>query len=171
MTEKDQTRPRVGIVMGSDSDWPMMKAARAVLNEFGIASEVRVLSAHRTPEEVAAWVGGAPGRGIEVLIAGAGGAAHLPGVVAAGTLLPVIGVPIANGPLRGVDALLAIVQMPKGIPVATVGVGRADNAGLLAIHILAGRDREISNRLADYRAAMRERVLAADRNLQQRLDE
>ncbi|HVS62977.1 MAG TPA: 5-(carboxyamino)imidazole ribonucleotide mutase [Thermoanaerobaculia bacterium] len=171
MTEKDQTKPRVGIVMGSDSDWPVMKAARVVLEELGVENEVRVLSAHRTPDEVAAWVEGASGRGIEVLIAGAGGAAHLPGVVAAGTLLPVIGVPIANGPLQGIDALLAIVQMPKGIPVATVGVGRADNAGLLALHILAGRDREIAEKLADYRAAMRERVLAADRSLQQRLDE
>jgi 5-(carboxyamino)imidazole ribonucleotide mutase len=157
MSENDRS-PRVGIVMGSDSDWPVMRGARAVLDELGVASEVRVLSAHRTPDEVAAWVGGAPDRGIEVLIAGAGGAAHLPGVVAAGSLLPVI------------DALLAIVQMPKGIPVATVGIGRADNAALLAIQILAGRDAEIAERLAGYRAAMRERVLAADRELQGRVD-
>jgi 5-(carboxyamino)imidazole ribonucleotide mutase len=170
MSDKSRD-PRVGIVMGSDSDWPVMKAARATLDEFGIGSEVRVLSAHRTPAEVAEWVGGAPDRGIEVLIAGAGGAAHLPGVVAAGTILPVIGVPIANGPLQGVDALLAIVQMPKGIPVATVGVGCADNAGLLAIHILAGRDPEIARQLTDYRKAMRARVLAADRDLQERLGE
>jgi 5-(carboxyamino)imidazole ribonucleotide mutase len=169
MSENDRS-PRVGIVMGSDSDWPVMRGARAVLDELGVASEVRVLSAHRTPDEVAAWVGGAPDRGIEVLIAGAGGAAHLPGVVAAGSLLPVIGVPIANGPLQGIDALLAIVQMPKGIPVATVGIGRADNAALLAIQILAGRDAEIAERLAGYRAAMRERVLAADRELQGRVD-
>lgn len=163
--------PRVGIVMGSDSDWPVMKAGRAVLQEFDVGSEVRVLSAHRTPDEVSEWVRGAPERGLEVLIAGAGGAAHLPGVVAAGSLLPVIGVPIANGPLQGVDALLAIVQMPKGIPVATVGVGRADNAALLAIHVLAGRDPEIASKLADYRAAMRTRVLERDRALQDRLDE
>jgi 5-(carboxyamino)imidazole ribonucleotide mutase len=170
MTEPP-TSPRVGIVMGSDSDWPVMKAARAILRELGVGSEVRVLSAHRTPQEATAWVEGAPARGIEVLIAGAGGAAHLPGVVAAATLLPVIGVPIANGPLQGVDALLAIVQMPKGIPVATVGVGRADNAGLLAVHVLAGRDAALAERLAAYRAAMREKVLDADRRLQDRLDE
>jgi phosphoribosylaminoimidazole carboxylase PurE protein len=170
MTES-LTSPRVGIVMGSDSDWPVMKAARAILREFEIGSEVRVLSAHRTPQEATAWVDGAPRRGIEVLIAGAGGAAHLPGVVAAGTLLPVIGVPIANGPLQGVDALLAIVQMPKGIPVATVGVGRADNAALLAVHILAGRDPRIADQLAAYREAMRSKVLDADRRLQDRLDE
>ncbi len=156
---------RVGIVMGSKSDWPIMKDAVAVCKELGIGCEARVLSAHRTPDETAEWASSARGRGVGVLIAGAGGAAHLPGVVAASTILPVIGVPIPNGPLSGFDALLAIVQMPKGIPVATVGVGRADNAALLAVHILSVADAELQTRLLDYRASMREKVLAADASL------
>jgi len=156
---------RIGIVMGSDSDWPVMKKAQEVCSDFEVACEVRVLSAHRTPLATWEWASGAAGRGQQVLIAGAGGAAHLPGVVAAASLLPVIGVPIANGPLQGVDALLAIVQMPPGIPVATVGVGRADNAALLAMHILAVSDEEIRKRLEAYRSKMRERVERADREL------
>jgi 5-(carboxyamino)imidazole ribonucleotide mutase len=158
---------RVGIVMGSDSDWPVMIEAKKVCDQFGVGSEARVLSAHRTPDEAAEWARSAVARGLGVLIAGAGGAAHLPGVVASMTLLPVIGVPIANGPLQGVDALLAIVQMPRGIPVATVGVGRADNAGLLAIHILAVGDDEMRGRLAAFRDAQRDRVLKADARIRQ----
>lgn len=158
--------PRAGIVMGSDSDWPIMQKAKEIFDEFGIESEARVLSAHRTPVECHEWASTASERGIQVLIAGAGGAAHLPGVVAAATLLPVIGVPIPNGPLSGFDALLAIVQMPKGIPVATVGVGRADNAALLASHIMAVSDERVRAQLADYRSQMRQRVLAADAGIQ-----
>jgi phosphoribosylaminoimidazole carboxylase PurE protein len=158
---------RAGIVMGSDSDWPIMKKAKEIFEEFGIGSEARVLSAHRTPAEAHEWAATAAERGLKVLIAGAGGAAHLPGVVAASTLLPVVGVPIPNGPLSGFDALLAIVQMPKGIPVATVGVGRADNAALLAIHMMSLSDDKIRQQLVDYREAMRLRVLAADAAIQE----
>lgn len=156
---------QVGIVMGSKSDWPIMKDATAMCEELGVQCEARVLSAHRTPDETAEWASTARERGIGVLIAGAGGAAHLPGVIAASTILPVIGVPIPNGPLSGFDALLAIVQMPKGIPVATVGVGRADNAALLAVHILSVANEDLQARLEQYRKAMREKVLEADRSL------
>lgn len=157
--------PLVGIVMGSDSDWPVMRDAQKILDQFGVPAEARVLSAHRTPAQTTQWAESAAQRGISVLIAGAGGAAHLPGVVAACTPLPVIGVPIANGPLKGVDALLAIVQMPKGIPVATVGVGRADNAALLAMRILALSDEDIARDLEEFRRGMAERVLAADQRI------
>lgn len=160
-----QVAARIGMVMGSDSDWPVMEAAATICQQFGVPCEARVLSAHRTPEEATRWAAGAAERGLRVLIAGAGGAAHLPGVMAAHTLLPVIGVPIANGPLQGVDALLAIVQMPKGIPVATVGVGRADNAALLALAILATSDHALAQQLQDYRRAMRSKVLAADQRI------
>lgn len=156
---------QVGIVMGSKSDWPIMKDATVMCEELGVQCEARVLSAHRTPDETAEWAGTARERGMGVLIAGAGGAAHLPGVIAASTILPVIGVPIPNGPLSGFDALLAIVQMPKGIPVATVGVGRADNAALLAVHILSVANQDLQLRLEQYRRTMRENVLAADRSL------
>lgn len=157
--------PRVGIVMGSDSDWPVMKDAGKICDDFDVGWEARVLSAHRTPEATTEYVRAASERGIVVLIAGAGGAAHLPGVVAAHTLLPVIGVPIPSGHLQGLDSLLAIVQMPRGIPVATVGIGRADNAALLAVHILALGEPSLAERLAAYRRAMRDRVLAADSRL------
>ena len=156
---------QVGIVMGSKSDWPIMKDATTMCEELGVQCEARVLSAHRTPDETAEWASTARERGIGVLIAGAGGAAHLPGVIAASTILPVIGVPIPNGPLSGFDALLAIVQMPKGIPVATVGVGRADNAALLAVHILSVANEGLQVRLEQYRKSMREKVLEADRSL------
>ena len=143
----------VGIIMGSDSDWPVMEAAAKALAEFGIGYEVTVLSAHRMPDDVIAWGRGAADRGLRVIIAGAGGAAHLPGVLAAVTVLPVIGVPVPLAQLDGLDSLLSIVQMPAGVPVATVGVGAARNAGLLAARILgAGSD--------DAAAAMRERVVA-----------
>ena len=163
------TTARVGIVMGSKSDWPVMKGAKEALDGFGVAAEVRVLSAHRTPDAATAYAREAAARGIQVLIAGAGGAAHLPGVLAAHTTLPVIGVPVANGPLAGVDALLAIVQMPKGIPVATVGVGRADNAGLLAVAMMALGDRPLAGRLTAYREELRASAEAADRELQKEL--
>ena len=164
-----QPPARVGIVMGSKSDWPVMKGAREVLDDFGVASEARVLSAHRTPEAACAYAREAAGRGLAVLIAGAGGAAHLPGVLAAHTTLPVVGVPVANGPLQGVDALLAIVQMPRGIPVATVGIGRADNAGLLAVAMLALADGDLAARLEAYRRDLESAALAADRQLQDEL--
>jgi 5-(carboxyamino)imidazole ribonucleotide mutase len=147
------TQPRVGIIMGSDSDWPVMEAAARALDEFGIAHEAKVLSAHRMPDETIAYGREAASRGIRVIIAGAGGAAHLPGVLAAVTPLPVIGVPVPLAQLDGLDSLLSIVQMPAGVPVATVSIGGARNAGLLAARILgAGSD--------DAAEAMRARVIA-----------
>lgn len=129
-------RPRVGVIMGSDSDWPVMADAAAALAEFDIPAEVRVVSAHRTPEAMFSYARGAAERGLGVIIAGAGGAAHLPGMVAAATPLPVIGVPVPLGRLDGLDSLLSIVQMPAGVPVATVSIGGAGNAGLLAVRML-----------------------------------
>ncbi len=158
--------PRVGMIMGSDSDWPVMQKGTAVLDQFGVPYEARVLSAHRTPHQAIEWAEAAQGRGMQAIIAAAGMAAHLPGVMAAKTLLPVIGVPIQSGALQGVDALLSIVQMPPGIPVGTVGIGRADNAALLAIHIMASTDDELRGQLEEYRANMQEKVLAADRGIQ-----
>jgi len=157
-----ETGPRIGIVMGSRNDWEVMSEARKVCDELGIPCEARVLSAHRTPDEALAWAAGAAGRGLRVLIAGAGGAAHLPGVLAAKTLLPVLGVPIDSSALQGLDALLAIVQMPKGVPVGTLAVGKAGaaNAALLAAEILALGDAELRARLAAWREARRREVLA-----------
>ena len=129
--------PVVGVIMGSDSDWPTMKAAADALDEFGVAYEVSVVSAHRTPDKMIAYARSAASRGLKVIIAGAGGAAHLPGMVASATALPVIGVPVPLKYLDGMDSLLSIVQMPAGIPVATVSIGGARNAGLLAVRILA----------------------------------
>lgn len=164
--DSDETpTPAVGVVMGSDSDWPVMQDAVDTLRSFDVACEARVLSAHRTPDDAKAYAESAQQRGLRLLIGGAGGAAHLPGVLAAATPLPIIGVPIPNGPLNGADALLAIVQMPRGIPVATVGIGRADNAALLAIQILALADQALAQRLVDYRHDMAEKVRAADRRL------
>jgi 5-(carboxyamino)imidazole ribonucleotide mutase len=155
------TSPLVSILMGSRSDLEVMQAARDALNDLGVAHEVRVLSAHRTPDALFEYVAAAPARGVEVFIAGAGGAAHLPGVVAAKTTLPVLGVPIPSGHLLGLDALLAIVQMPKGVPVATFAVGKAGagNAALFAIAILAGKRPELSQKLAAWREAQAERLL------------
>lgn len=154
--------PKVGIVMGSRNDWEVMSEARRVCDELGIPCEARVLSAHRTPDEALEWAASAAGRGLRVLIAGAGGAAHLPGVLAAKTLLPVLGVPIDASALRGLDALLAIVQMPKGVPVGTLAVGKAGaaNAALLAAAILALEDAALGARLAAWREARRSEVLA-----------
>src|SRR5512137_504178 len=137
MTQPNANQPTVGILMGSDSDWPTMKAAADACAEFGIAAEAQVISAHRAPEDLARYASTAHKRGLRVIIAGAGGAAHLPGVTAAMTPLPVIGVPIATKSLSGLDSLLSIVQMPSGVPVATVAIDGARNAGLLAVQILA----------------------------------
>ena len=147
---------QVGIVMGSDSDWPTMKAAAEALEEFGVGFEADVVSAHRMPEEMLAYGRDAAGRGLQVIIAGAGGAAHLPGMLAAVTPLPVIGVPVALKYLDGMDSLLSIVQMPAGVPVATVAVGNARNAGLLAVRILAASDEALRARMVDFQTSLRD---------------
>ena len=147
---------RVGIVMGSDSDWPVMKAAGEALAEFGIAFEADVVSAHRMPEEMIGYGREAAGRGLEVIIAGAGGAAHLPGMLAAVTPLPVIGVPVPLKYLDGMDSLLSIVQMPAGVPVATVAVGNARNAGLLAVRILGSGDPALQQKMLEFQESLRE---------------
>ncbi|TWX41038.1 5-(carboxyamino)imidazole ribonucleotide mutase [Frigoribacterium sp. ACAM 257] len=144
--------------MGSDSDWPTLRSASDILSEFGIAHEVEVVSAHRTPEKMMRFGQDAQGRGVRVIIAGAGGAAHLPGMLASVTTLPVIGVPVALAKLDGLDSLLSIVQMPAGIPVATVSIGGAANAGLLAARVLATSDAVLTQRLADYATSLGELV-------------
>jgi 5-(carboxyamino)imidazole ribonucleotide mutase len=159
--------PRVLIVIGSDSDLRVMKGATDALDELGVAYELRIASAHRTPEKLHELAASAAERGFGAIIAGAGGAAHLPGVVAATTTLPVIGVPIASGALNGVDALYAIVQMPRGIPVATVAIDGAYNAGLLAAQILAPGDSELGGRLAAHRRTLAEQVESKDGRLQE----
>jgi 5-(carboxyamino)imidazole ribonucleotide mutase len=146
---------RVGIVMGSDSDWPVMRAAGEALEEFDVAFEADVVSAHRMPEEMLAYGKEAAGRGLAVIIAGAGGAAHLPGMLAAVTPLPVIGVPVPLKHLDGLDSLLSIVQMPAGVPVATVAVGNARNAGLLAVRILAATEPDLRTRMEAFQADLR----------------
>ncbi len=153
--------------MGSDSDLPTMQPAVAMLDRFGLACEVRVLSAHRTPLEMVEFAQAAAGRGLAVIIAGAGGAAHLPGMVASLTTLPVIGVPVQTRALSGVDSLHSIVQMPAGIPVATVAIGNGANAGLLAVQILATADPELAAALAAYRAELHGQVRDKDTRLQQ----
>ena len=147
--------PLVGIAMGSESDWPTMEAAADVLAEFGVPFEARVLSAHRTPAAMTDYAENASGRGLKVIVAGAGGAAHLPGMIAASTTLPVVGVPVATRNLKGLDSLLSIVQMPGGVPVATVAIGQAKNAGLLAVQILATADDALAHALDRYRADLR----------------
>jgi 5-(carboxyamino)imidazole ribonucleotide mutase len=146
---------RVGIVMGSDSDWPVMEAAAEALREFAVPFEADVVSAHRMPDEMLAYGREAADRGLAVLIAGAGGAAHLPGMLASVTTLPVIGVPVPLKHLDGLDSLLSIVQMPSGVPVATVAVGNARNAGLLAVRILATSDADLRQRMLDFQADLR----------------
>jgi 5-(carboxyamino)imidazole ribonucleotide mutase len=146
---------RVGIVMGSDSDWPVMKAASEALTEFDVAFEADVVSAHRMPEEMLDYGRSAASRGLSVIIAGAGGAAHLPGMLAAVTPLPVIGVPVPLKYLDGMDSLLSIVQMPAGVPVATVAIGNARNAGLLAARILAASDPGLQQKMVDFQADLR----------------
>jgi 5-(carboxyamino)imidazole ribonucleotide mutase len=155
----------VAVVMGSDSDLPTLQPAVELLQRFAVACEVRVLSAHRTPREMVVFAEGAAGRGFKVIIAGAGGAAHLPGMVASLTTLPVIGVPVQTRALSGVDSLHSIVQMPAGIPVATVAIGNGANAGLLAVQILATADAELAQRLADYRRDLHDQVVAKDSRL------
>jgi 5-(carboxyamino)imidazole ribonucleotide mutase len=161
----------VAVVMGSDSDWPVMSAAVEVLDEFGVEREVRVVSAHRTPHDMLAYATAAAGRGVKVVIAGAGGAAHLPGMLASATPLPVIGVPVPLAHLDGLDSLLSIVQMPAGVPVATVGVGGARNAGLLAVRILASSDPLLLEAMADWQQTLAAQARAKDVRLRQRLDE
>ena len=148
-------QPRVGIVMGSDSDWPVMQAAGEALTEFDVAFEADVVSAHRMPDEMLAYGRDAAGRGLRVLIAGAGGAAHLPGMLAAVTPLPVIGVPVPLENLDGLDSLLSIVQMPAGVPVATVAIGNGRNAGLLAVRILAASDDALRQRMVEFQAELK----------------
>ena len=163
-----KTDPKVLLVMGSDSDLPVMREAAGVLAKFGIAHEMRISSAHRSPVRTLALASEAAGRGIKVIIAGAGMAAHLAGVVAAKTILPVIGVPMPGGALNGVDALYSTVQMPAGIPVATMAIGRAGakNAGLFAVQILALSDMQLSKALQEYRAEMDREVELKDQELQ-----
>src|SRR5215471_10029253 len=154
-------KPLVGVIMGSTSDWETMRGASEILTEFGVPHERRVVSAHRTPGLMASYASAAESRGIEVIIAGAGGAAHLPGMVAAHTLLPVLGVPIESHALKGMDSLLSIVQMPGGIPVGTVAIGKsgATNAALLAVAILANSRPELREKLRKFRAAQTEKVM------------
>lgn len=156
---KREGKPLVGVVMGSQSDFPVMKAAGEALESLGVAHEARVVSAHRTPAEMATYARKARERGLRVIIAGAGGAAHLPGMLAAHTELPVIGVPVPVGHLQGQDALLSIVQMPKGVPVATVAIGSAWNAGVLAAQILGVRDAALLDRVRAYKGELREAAL------------
>jgi 5-(carboxyamino)imidazole ribonucleotide mutase len=151
--------PVVGIIMGSDSDWPVMEAAATALAEFGVPYEADVVSAHRMPKEMVAYAESAADRGLRVIIAGAGGAAHLPGMVASLTPLPVIGVPIQLSQLDGLDSLLSIAQMPAGVPVATVAVGNARNAGLLAVRILATSQPELLAAMVDFQASLRETAM------------
>jgi len=156
---------RVAVIMGSDSDWPVMQAAGDALTEFGVPFEVGVVSAHRTPQRMLDYARDAADRGLQVIIAGAGGAAHLPGMVASATPLPVIGVPVPLKYLDGMDSLLSIVQMPAGVPVATVSVGGARNAGLLAVRILAAADEGLRQRMVQFQAELEQSVLAKDRAL------
>ena len=154
-------KPLVGILMGSKSDWETMRNVSETLGKFGVASESRVLSAHRTPKETAEYVASAASRGLEVLVAGAGGAAHLAGVAAANTTLPVLGVPMESASLKGLDSLLSTAQMPGGIPVATFSIGKpgAVNAALFAVAVLAGKRPELSQKLADFRAEQAKKIL------------
>ena len=161
--------PLVSIVMGSESDLPIMEAAAEILKEFGVPYEARVLSAHRTPEATSIYAETAYELGIRVIIAGAGGAAHLAGVIAAGTPLPVIGVPIPTRHLQGIDSLLSIVQMPGGVPVATVGIGNAKNAGLLAVQILACQDEQLHQRMIQYKRSFVDKVEGMDQRVQEAL--
>jgi len=164
----EESAVKVGIVMGSDSDLPIMNKCAEALELFGISYEMVVSSAHRHPEKTARYARGAEESGMKVIVAGAGGAAHLPGVLASMTLLPVIGVPIAIEPMHGVDSLYSIVQMPQGIPVATVSVNGAYNAGLLAVQILALEDQEVRNRLNNYRQELAAKVEEKDQKLKEK---
>jgi 5-(carboxyamino)imidazole ribonucleotide mutase len=166
---KAKNPPLVGIIMGSDSDWPTMEAAYQVCQEFKVPCEVRVVSAHRTPDDMARYAKSAHKRGLRVIIAGAGGAAHLPGMVASHTPLPVIGVPVESKSLKGLDSLLSIVQMPGGIPVATVAIGGAKNAGLLAVSILGAGDEKIRAQIVEFKRRLAAESRARGRQLQKKL--
>jgi 5-(carboxyamino)imidazole ribonucleotide mutase len=167
------TSPLVAVIMGSTSDWETMRHAHEVLEDFGVPHECKVVSAHRTPRLMAEYAAAAEGRGIEVIIAGAGGAAHLPGMVAAQTPVPVLGVPVQSAALNGLDSLLSIVQMPGGIPVATLAIGKAGarNAGLLAVAIVSSSRPELREKLREFRARQTQSVLDASLPLDQRLTE
>ncbi|MGW4330399.1 5-(carboxyamino)imidazole ribonucleotide mutase [Nocardia sp. NPDC004573] len=169
MSEELAIAPAVGLIMGSDSDWPTMEAAAEALAEFGIRFEVGVVSAHRTPQRMLDYARSAADRGLKVIIAGAGGAAHLPGMVASATPLPVIGVPVPLKYLDGMDSLLSIVQMPAGVPVATVSIGGARNAGLLAARILAAHDQALRTRMEQFQAGLEQMVLEKDDALRTKL--
>jgi 5-(carboxyamino)imidazole ribonucleotide mutase len=158
-------KPLVGIIMGSDSDLPTLQKAADALSEFGVAHEIKVVSAHRTPDDMARYAKSAAKRGLKVIIAGAGGAAHLPGMTASHTTLPVIGIPIESKALKGLDSLLSIVQMPAGVPVATVSIGNGRNAGLLAVSILATHDARLSARLAAFKQRMAAESRAKNKKL------
>lgn len=159
-------KPLIGIIMGSDSDLPIMRKAVDICREFNVPFELKILSAHRTPEQHADWTKSAYGRGIKVIIAAAGGAAHLPGVTAANTILPVIGVPIQGKALNAMDSLLSIVQMPGGVPVATVAIDAAKNAALLAVQILAVSDEDLRNRLIEYKSKMADESMRKNEGLE-----
>ncbi len=165
MSDEKSVHPVIGIIMGSDSDWPTMKAAAEVCKEFGLEAEVKVISAHRTPHDLTEYATSAHQRGLRVIIAAAGGAAHLPGVTAALTPLPVIGVPIASKDLKGMDSLLSIVQMPSGIPVATVAIGGAKNAGILAAQILGASDPKLRDKILQFKSRLAEESRAKNKNL------
>jgi 5-(carboxyamino)imidazole ribonucleotide mutase len=160
----------VGVIMGSDSDWPVMEAAAVALDEFDVEYEVSVVSAHRTPQRMLDYASSAEDRGLKVIIAGAGGAAHLPGMVASATALPVIGVPVPLKYLDGLDSLLSVVQMPAGVPVATVSVGGARNAGLLAVRMLGMGDERLRGRMAEFQRSLERLVLDKDAALRATLD-
>lgn len=160
---------KVAIVMGSDSDWPTLEPAVKILNEFGVQVDVSVISAHRTPEEMLQFAKNAVESGYQVIIAGAGGAAHLPGMIASATSLPVIGVPVALANLDGLDSLLSVVQMPAGIPVATVAINGAKNAGLLALRILAVTDEVLTKKLDDHRESLKDLVVTKNTELQNKI--
>lgn len=162
-----QSSPRVGIAMGSDSDWPVMEEAADMLDRFSVPYETRVLSAHRTPAVMQEYAETAHERGLEVIIAGAGGAAHLPGMIAASTPLPVLGVPVKTSKLNGVDSLLSIVQMPGGVPVGSLAINGADNAALLTVQILATSDPELQQQMIDYKQELTEKVEEMDARIQE----
>jgi 5-(carboxyamino)imidazole ribonucleotide mutase len=168
-TPPKRTKPKVAIIMGSDSDWPTLKPAAEACAEFGLACEVRVVSAHRAPDDMARLAKAAAGRGLRVIIAGAGGAAHLPGMVASHTPLPVIGVPVESKSLNGLDSLLSIVQMPGGVPVATVAIGGGRNAGLLAVQILGASDPALRAEVMKFKSRLAAESRAKNQRLQAEL--
>lgn len=164
-------KPKVAIVMGSDSDWPVMQEAAEVLKEFRVPFEVQVVSAHRTPQKMIQFAEKTAGRGLEVIIAGAGGAAHLPGMLASATILPVIGVPVNITPLKGLDALLSVAQMPKGVPVATMAVDNSYNGGLLAVKILALKSKPMQKKLGTFMTTQKQKVQNMNTRLKSELQQ